>query len=79
MTSVLCEGGATLAGALLAGGLVDRVALFVAPLLLGDAEAPPVLAGLAPAAMAGAVRAGALEAVPSGPDVLLDAWLREPP
>ena len=79
VTSVLCEGGATLAGALLAGGLVDRVALFVAPLLLGDAEAPPVLAGLAPAAMAGAVRAGALEAVPSGPDVLLDAWLREPP
>jgi len=79
VTSVLCEGGATLAGLLLAGGVLDRVALFVAPLLLGDAEAPGVLAGLAPAAMADALRAGRLEALPSGPDVLLDAWLREPP
>ena len=79
VTSVLCEGGATLAGALLAGGLLDRVALFVAPLLLGDGEAPGVLAGLAPGAIADAVRAASLEALPSGPDVLLDAWLREPP
>jgi hypothetical protein len=29
--------------------------------------------------MADAVGAGTLEALPSGPDVLLDAWLREPP
>ncbi len=55
------------------------MAIFVAPLLLGDAEAPGVLAGLAPAAIADALRAGRLEALPSGPDVLLDAWLREPP
>ena len=67
---VLCEGGATLAGALLAGGVLDRVAIFVAPLLLGDAEAPGVLAGLAPAAIADALRAGRLEALPSGPDAL---------
>jgi diaminohydroxyphosphoribosylaminopyrimidine deaminase/5-amino-6-(5-phosphoribosylamino)uracil reductase len=78
VTSVLCEGGATLAGALLAAGALDRVALFVAPVLLGDAAAPGVLAGLAPATMADALRATAVEATASGPDVLLDAWLREP-
>lgn len=33
--SVLCEGGATLASALLSEGLVDELALFVAPLVLG--------------------------------------------
>jgi diaminohydroxyphosphoribosylaminopyrimidine deaminase / 5-amino-6-(5-phosphoribosylamino)uracil reductase len=33
--SLLCEGGGTLASALLAGGFVDRLTLFYAPLLLG--------------------------------------------
>ena len=36
IVSVLCEGGAVLAGALLAGGYVDRLYAFVAPVLLGD-------------------------------------------
>lgn len=35
VVSVLCEGGAELAGTLLAGHLVDRMHAFVAPLLLG--------------------------------------------
>ena len=43
MSSLLVEGGATLAAALLAHGLIDRLALFVAPLVLGDG--PVLLAG----------------------------------
>ncbi len=35
VVSVLCEGGAELAGSLLAAGLVDELHVFVAPLLLG--------------------------------------------
>lgn len=42
---VMCEGGSTLHGALLAAGLVDEVALFVAPLFLGD-QGLPFLRGL---------------------------------
>jgi len=38
--SVMCEGGGRLGSALLAGGLVDRMYLFVAPLLLGEAGVP---------------------------------------
>lgn len=37
---VLCEGGATLHGALLSAGLYDGAALFVAPLFLGDRGVP---------------------------------------
>jgi len=45
--TVLCEGGPTLAGNLIAAGLVERVVWFVAPLLLRTPEAVPVLAGSA--------------------------------
>jgi diaminohydroxyphosphoribosylaminopyrimidine deaminase/5-amino-6-(5-phosphoribosylamino)uracil reductase len=45
IVSVLCEGGPTLAGGLLARGLVERIVWFVAPLLLRAEGAVPVLAG----------------------------------
>ena len=48
LLDVLCEGGPTLAGALLAEGLIDRMLLFVAPLIVGrgapDLFAAPAVA-----------------------------------
>ncbi len=43
--AVLVEGGGELGGALVEAGLVDRVAFFVAPRLLGGREAPGPLGG----------------------------------
>jgi diaminohydroxyphosphoribosylaminopyrimidine deaminase/5-amino-6-(5-phosphoribosylamino)uracil reductase len=45
VASVLCEGGPTLAGELLAQRLVQRITWFVAPVLLHGPDAVPVIAG----------------------------------
>lgn len=52
IASVLVEGGARLAAALLEGGWVDWVSWYVAPLALGDPEGVPALAGLPKARLA---------------------------
>ncbi|RDI73825.1 riboflavin biosynthesis protein RibD [Gaiella occulta] len=69
--SLLLEGGPTLATAFLEQGLVDRLLLFVAPLLSGDG--PRLLGDLA--APVGLTRLSARQV---GDDVLLEAYVREP-
>ena len=54
--SVLAEGGAALLGSLLDGGLVDKVCAFVAPVLIGGADAPSPMAGRGAGAIADALR-----------------------
>jgi diaminohydroxyphosphoribosylaminopyrimidine deaminase / 5-amino-6-(5-phosphoribosylamino)uracil reductase len=69
--SLLLEGGPTLATAFLAAGFVDKVLLFVAPIVGGDG--PHVLGTLAAPLELLHLRAEA-----SGEDMLLEAYLREP-
>lgn len=45
VTSVLLEGGSELNGGFLDADLVDRVAVFIAPMLIGGAPAPTAVAG----------------------------------
>jgi diaminohydroxyphosphoribosylaminopyrimidine deaminase/5-amino-6-(5-phosphoribosylamino)uracil reductase len=69
--SLLLEGGPTLAAAFLAEGLVDKVLLFVAPLLVGTG--PGMVAALgSPLALT------RLTARAVGADVLLEAYVHEP-
>jgi diaminohydroxyphosphoribosylaminopyrimidine deaminase/5-amino-6-(5-phosphoribosylamino)uracil reductase len=69
--SLLLEGGPTLAASFLAADLVDKLLVFVAPVLAG---AGPGLA----AALPEPKRLTRLEARPVGEDVLLSAYLHEP-
>jgi diaminohydroxyphosphoribosylaminopyrimidine deaminase/5-amino-6-(5-phosphoribosylamino)uracil reductase len=69
--SLLLEGGPTLATAFLRAGFVDKLLLFVAPVLAG--EGPHVLG-----AHAAPLELLHLRAEPSGEDVLLEAYLHEP-
>ncbi|HEY2309883.1 MAG TPA: bifunctional diaminohydroxyphosphoribosylaminopyrimidine deaminase/5-amino-6-(5-phosphoribosylamino)uracil reductase RibD [Gaiellaceae bacterium] len=69
--SLLLEGGPTLATAFLTEGLVDKLLLFVAPVLAG--KGPRLLGELD-----GALDLLHLRTEPSGADVLLEAYLHEP-
>jgi diaminohydroxyphosphoribosylaminopyrimidine deaminase/5-amino-6-(5-phosphoribosylamino)uracil reductase len=73
---VLVEGGAETHAAFLDAGLVDHVALFLAPLLLGGRTAPPVIGGPG-RELKHAVRLGRLEVERLGDDVLLEAEVVE--
>ena len=68
--SMLVEGGGQLAGALLAGGLVDRYYWVQAPLWLGDSGVP-ALAGLPPRELDHAERWRVVERRALGQDTLL--------
>jgi diaminohydroxyphosphoribosylaminopyrimidine deaminase/5-amino-6-(5-phosphoribosylamino)uracil reductase len=75
--AVLVEGGGEIHGAFLDAGLVDRVTLFVAPLLLGGRAAPTVVAG-AGRELKSAVRLAGMTARPVGDDLLIEADVLRP-
>src|SRR4051794_25403199 len=76
ISSLMLEGGATLAGSFLDAGEVDELRLFVAPVILGG-DGVPLAAGGGAARVADAVRAVSLESERSGDDILITARLRE--
>ena len=76
LLDILCEGGPTLAGALLAEGLIDRVLLFVAPLIVGRG-APDLFAAPAVGALADAWRLHDIEWRPVCDDLLLSGSLTQ--
>ena len=67
--SVFCEGGPRFAAALLQGGWVDRLDLFIAPLFLGGGPAP--FAKLPPVELVTAMRWRRVRAAGYGPDTLI--------
>jgi diaminohydroxyphosphoribosylaminopyrimidine deaminase/5-amino-6-(5-phosphoribosylamino)uracil reductase len=70
--AVLVEGGAEVHGAFLDAGLIDRVAVFVAPRLMGGREAAPMTAG-AGLTLKHALRLGPLSTRSVGEDILIEA------
>jgi diaminohydroxyphosphoribosylaminopyrimidine deaminase/5-amino-6-(5-phosphoribosylamino)uracil reductase len=77
VTSVLLEGGPTLAGAFLDAGELDELRLFIAPILIGGAGARPLAEGTGATLVADAWPALALDWESSGGDLLARARMRE--
>ncbi len=77
ITSMVLEGGPTLAGAFRDAGAIDELRLFIAPALLGGADSRPLLGGAGADSLRDAERALSLRCEPSGDDLLLTARMRE--
>ncbi len=69
---VLLEAGSKLLGTFLRAGLVDRVMLFVAPLMLGGADGMPLFAGSGAATLASAWRLQQVRIGRVGDDILVE-------
>ncbi len=72
ITSVLSESGGILSDALLNAGVVDRLALFMAPKLIGGQKAPGLLQGLGIKHLAQAREIEDLKVTTVGRDLLLE-------
>jgi diaminohydroxyphosphoribosylaminopyrimidine deaminase/5-amino-6-(5-phosphoribosylamino)uracil reductase len=71
LNTVLVEGGGRLAGAFFDAGLADRVAAFVAPVVIGGEEAAGPVAGRGPEQLAGALRLNRVHLRELGQDWLI--------
>jgi diaminohydroxyphosphoribosylaminopyrimidine deaminase/5-amino-6-(5-phosphoribosylamino)uracil reductase len=67
--SVLVEGGGKIAGAFLDAGLVDKVTFFIAPVIIGGAEAHSAVGGLGVEKMKDAFRLREVTVTQRGPDI----------
>jgi diaminohydroxyphosphoribosylaminopyrimidine deaminase / 5-amino-6-(5-phosphoribosylamino)uracil reductase len=72
--SVLVEGGASVAGAFLSSGLVDKVSFFIAPLIIGGCDASPAVGGTGAEKISDAVRLRDVEIEQHGPDVEITGY-----
>ena len=76
-TSVLVEGGGTLLGAMFDQGLVDKVAAFVSPVIVGGEDAPSPVRGAGVDSMSDALRLHRVRVREIGGDVVVTGYTRE--
>jgi diaminohydroxyphosphoribosylaminopyrimidine deaminase/5-amino-6-(5-phosphoribosylamino)uracil reductase len=72
MQSILLEGGNILNASALRAGLIDRVMIFIAPLLLGSGEAPGIFAGRGPERLAEALKLSGVRVRRFADDTLIE-------
>jgi diaminohydroxyphosphoribosylaminopyrimidine deaminase/5-amino-6-(5-phosphoribosylamino)uracil reductase len=75
VTSLLVEGGAEIYASFLNEGLVDKLYLFYAPILIGGTKAKGMLGGLGPATVAEAVKVKSVKATRMRGDLLVEAYM----
>ena len=78
LQSVLVEGGGRIAGSFLDAGLVNKVTFFVAPKIIGGADAPTAIAGHGVDRMAEAFVLHNIEQIQHGVDIEITGYPRRP-
>lgn len=77
ITSLLIEGGGELAGACLRAGVVDKVAFFVAPKLLGGRDSRPAVGGASPCSLTDAIAVRHMTTQRLGNDLLITGYISD--
>ena len=72
VTSLLVEGGAGVNASVLQAGLVDKVLLFVAPILIGGQDAPGLIGGEGIKRLQEAYRIQDLQVSQLGNDIMIE-------
>ncbi len=75
VTSILAEGGGVLLGSLFDAGLVDKVVVFLAPMIIGGAEARASVAGNGVARIADAIRLDRVSVEQFGDDLMVTGYV----
>lgn len=78
MTNVLVEGGGELLGDLFDSGLVDRAIVFIAPRIIGGADAVAPVRGLGAASVRDGFVLTDVSRGQVGTDVLIEGWVADP-
>lgn len=76
LQSVLVEGGATVAGAFLEAGLVNKVTFFIAPKIIGGATAPSAIGGTGIEKMSDAFELDRISVIQRGKDIEVTGYPR---
>ncbi|MFC2083289.1 bifunctional diaminohydroxyphosphoribosylaminopyrimidine deaminase/5-amino-6-(5-phosphoribosylamino)uracil reductase RibD [Candidatus Bipolaricaulota bacterium] len=77
LDSVLIEGGGTTAATFLAAGLVDKISVFIAPLIIGGVDAVPGVGGQGAERIVDALRLHRVTTEWCGPDLLYTGYTAE--
>lgn len=75
ITSVMIEGGSSINASALSGGIVDKVLFFIAPKIIGGADAIGAIGGKSPASLASAVQINDPEFKKIGKDFLIEGYI----
>ncbi|MEI7499530.1 MAG: bifunctional diaminohydroxyphosphoribosylaminopyrimidine deaminase/5-amino-6-(5-phosphoribosylamino)uracil reductase RibD [Bacteroidota bacterium] len=73
--SVMIEGGGTLAFSALHDGLVDKIISFIAPKILGGANAPTTVGGSGISLMENAINVSNMRTRKVGGDLMIEGWI----
>ena len=74
VTALLVEGGGILASSLLFAGIVDKLAYFIAPKILGGEHSRPAVSGKAPSSLTEAIRIENIDLEKIGDDILVTGY-----
>jgi len=73
--SLLVEGGSEVAGSMLMKGFVDKVMFFIAPKIIGGADAPTPIGGMGVRRLSEAITLKEVEVKRIGPDILIQGYV----